>query len=209
MPKVGEVPHSQDHYSDRSTPSPSGSVSHAHTAYTTWPPSDHYSLQDPISRTPSSGSNSPYPHPVNYDYAGQRLPSMSHSRDLMMPGSGSPSFNGASTPRDESLLGGFGSNGFPSPAPNGVNSHPSAALPPHSHSNANLLLNPIPASNRMVPNFLSGSNPSYPAPRRSVDDLGSHGPFPSRSASIGGLNGPAYGSAAPGGRLGLSPSPVS
>ncbi|KAJ1307528.1 hypothetical protein OPQ81_001626 [Rhizoctonia solani] len=181
----------------------------------TWPPSDHYTLQDPtISRTPSSGSNSPYPHAVNYDYSSQRLPSMSHSRDLMMPGGGSPSFNGASTPRDESLLGGFGSSGFPSPAPNGVNNHPSA-LPPHSHSNANLLLNPIPAGPSRMVGFLGGApNSSYPAPRRSVDDLGSGHPssFPPRSASMGGgigLNGQAYGSAAPGGRLGLSsPSPI-
>ncbi|KAH7341770.1 hypothetical protein B0J17DRAFT_647877 [Rhizoctonia solani] len=217
MPKVGEVPlhpGPPDHYSDRSTPSPSGS--HHGYAPQSWHPSgDHYALtEDPISRTPSSGSNSPYPHAVNYDYASQRLPSM-HSRDgLMMPGTGSPSFNGASTPRDEGLLG-FGSNGFASPAPNGVNNHPSAALPPHSHSNANLLVNPVPAgSNRIIPNFLSGSGPnsSY-APRRSVNDLGSNHPsFPPRSASMGGgigLNGPSYGSGAPGGRLGLSsPSPI-
>ncbi|CAE6516017.1 unnamed protein product [Rhizoctonia solani] len=216
MPKMGDMSLHQgppDHYSDRSTPSPSGSISHSHTPYPpqTWPPSDHYLTEDPISRTPSSGSNSPYPHAVNYDYASQRLPSMAHPRDGLMMG-GSPSFNGASTPRDEGLLGGFGSSGFASPAPNGVN-HPSA-LPPHSHSNANLLLNPVSGgSGRMVPNFLGGSNPnsSY-APRRSVDDLGSnHASFPPRSASMGSsiLNGAPYGSGAPGGRLGLSsPSPI-
>ncbi|GAB1521921.1 bZIP transcription factor [Rhizoctonia solani] len=212
MPKVGDISMHQgqqgpsDHYSDRSTPSPSASHSHAGYPVPTWPPNDHYmGNEDPVSRTSSSGSSSPYPHQVNYDYGSQRLPSMAHSRDsLMMSGGGSPNFNGSSTPRDETLLGGFASGGFPSPA-GGVNNHASAALPPHSHSNANLLLNP--GSSRMIPGFMSaGSAPgSAYVPRRSVNDLGSS--FPPRSGSMG-LNGP-YSSAAPGGRLGLSsPSPI-
>ncbi|CEL55417.1 hypothetical protein RSOLAG1IB_01428 [Rhizoctonia solani AG-1 IB] len=214
LPKMGDVSMHQgpsDHYSDRSTPSPSASHSHGGYPVPTWPPNEHYmGNEDPVSRTSSSGSSSPYPHQVNYDYSSQRLPSMAHSRDsLMMSGGGSPTFNGASTPRDETLLGGFGSGGFPSPAPGGVNNHTSAALPPHSHSNANLLLNP--GSNRMVSGFLSAGPPPGSAyvPRRSVNDLGSShsSGFPPRSGSMG-LNAP-YSSGAPGGRLGLSsPSPI-
>lgn len=220
MPKVGDVGMMSgsppDHYSDRSTPSPSGSSGVSHPAWNgsvqPWPPAggDHY-LDDPVSRT-SSGSSSPYPHGVNYDYSSQRLPSLAHSRDpLMIPPSGSPSFgtNPATTPRDEALLG-FGSSGFASPS--GVNNHP-AALPPHSHSNTPMLLNSA-GSNRMVPNFLNASAPSSSyLPRRSVNDLTGHSPsFPPRSASIGGglgLNGSAYNSSAPAGRIGLSsPSPI-
>lgn len=221
MPKIGDgsmpMSGSPDHYSDRSTPSPSGSSGVSHPTWNgssvqQWPPSgDHYLHDDPVSRT-SSGSSSPYPHGVNYDYSSQRLPSM-HSRDpLLLPSaSGSPSFgSAATTPRDEGLLG-FGSNGFASPAP-GVNNHPSA-LPPHSHSNATLLLNPLPTtgSSRLVPNFLGGGgspNSSYLS-RRSVNDLNGHSSsFPPRSASMGnglGMNG-SFNSAAPAGRLGgLSP----
>lgn len=206
-----------DHYSDRSTPSPSSSVSHSHPTWGQqqpqgWP-SEHYlgaqMSEDPVSRT-SSGSSSPYPHAVNYDYVNQRLPSVAHSRSgsLMLPPSGSPPFPPGATPRDEGGLLGYPSGGFASP---GVNNHPSA-LPPHSHSNATLLLNPPPASSsRMVPNFLNsspGTTSSY-LQRRSVNDLNANGgpSFPQRSGSLGlAMPGP-FGSN--GARLGLSsPSPI-
>ncbi|KAG9122260.1 hypothetical protein FRC07_001443, partial [Ceratobasidium sp. 392] len=180
LPRTGAdaVGHSgsPDHYSDRSTPSPPSSSIPHHPGWSNlqaphWAAgNDHYMPSsavgdDQVSRT-SSGSSSPYPHAVNYDYANGRLPSMPHSRSesLMLPPSTGPSSfgSGGATPRDESLLGFQSSSGFASPAPAGVNQHPS--LPPHSHSNATLLLNPLPAgSNRMVPNFLSsgGGSPTY------------------------------------------------
>ncbi|QRV75051.1 Serine carboxypeptidase S28 [Ceratobasidium sp. AG-Ba] len=215
-----------DHYSDRSSPSPSASVSHhpswAGLQSASWPSGsgDPYMPSNPagddqVSRT-SSGSSSPYPHGVNYDYSNGRLPSVPHSRSesiMLPPANGPPGFgSGSATPRDEPLLGFQSANGFGSSAPNGVsqvNQH--GSLPPHSHSNATLLL---PAtSNRMVPNFLASSgagSPSY-LPRRSVNDLGSG--FPQRSGSLGsgmGMNAPAYGAGAPGGGrlLQSSPSPI-
>ncbi|KAG8768759.1 hypothetical protein FRC12_005392 [Ceratobasidium sp. 428] len=214
-----------DHYSDRSTPSPSSSHISHHPSWSNmqtpnWTPGgDHYMPpsavgDDQVSRT-SSGSSSPYPHGVNYDYANGRLPSMTHSRSeslMLPPSTSSPSFgSGGATPRDDSLLGFQSNSGFASPAPSGVNQHPS--LPPHSHSNATLLLNPLPASNRIMPNFMAsgGGSPTYLS-RRSVNDLGSA--FPQRSNSLGsaglGMNGSGYGSGAPSsGRLQLSsPSPI-
>ncbi|KAG8748275.1 hypothetical protein FRC10_007665 [Ceratobasidium sp. 414] len=215
LPKLAPNDSPPEHYSDRSTPSPpASSVSHhpgwAGLQAANWTPGgEHYMPNigdDQVSRT-SSGSSSPYPHAVNYDYANGRHPLPHRSDSLMLPPSAaSPGFgNGGATPRDGML--GFPSNsGFASPAPSGVN----PSLPPHSHSNATLLLNPLPASNRIVPNFLSSGagSPTYLS-RRSVNDLGAG--FPPRSNSLGsvGINGPGYGSGPSGGRLQLSsPSPI-
>ncbi|KAG9098271.1 hypothetical protein FS749_004258 [Ceratobasidium sp. UAMH 11750] len=217
LPKLGEVLAGSppEQYSDRSTPSPPLSgVAHnpgwAGLQAPNWTPGgEHYMSNgagdDQVSRT-SSGSSSPYPHAVNYDYANGRLP-LPHSRSdsLMLPPSAtSPSFGGA-TPRD-GMLGFHSGSGFASPAPSGVN----PSLPPHSHSNATLLLNPLPASNRVVPNFLSSGSgsPTY-MPRRSVNDLGPG--FPQRSNSLGsiGIGGPYSSGPTSGGRLQLSsPSPI-